>query len=278
MLYVSEASESIGPNLKLWRYLDFTKFVSMLDKKSLYFSRLDTLNDPFEGSHTRNHIDTRIGKFTDELIEFCRKKDPTVDKEKLSRINSSTNKVQRELIYVNCWHNNEYESSAMWKSYLKGDEGVAIESSVNRLLLSLKQTKDVIFMGKVKYIDYEKESITDEDHTIPFLYKRKSFQHENEVRLNLRLPFHEIINGVLTIYPDMEIPDIMKAEDIMWTKERIGALGVYIPINLDALIEKVYVSPTADDWFYDLVESVSENYCLKKEVVQSALADRSPLF
>jgi hypothetical protein len=278
MLYVSEAFESISPNLKLWRYLDFTKFVSMLDKKSLYFSRLDTLDDPFEGSHTRNHIGTRIGKYTDELIEFCRSIDPTINNEKLSRIDSLTNKVQRELIYVNCWHNNEYESSAMWKSYLKGDEGVAIESSANRLLLSLKQTKDIIFMGKVKYIDYEKESITDEDKSIPFLYKRKSFEHKKEIRLNLRMPWHEIINGVLTTYPDMEIPDIMKAEDIMWTKERLGALGVYIPINLDALIEKVYVSPTAEDWFYDLVKSVSAKYCLKKEVVQSTLADGSPLF
>jgi hypothetical protein len=41
-----EASEH-----KTWRYMDFTKFVSMLARKSLYFTNLKKLskNDPFEG-------------------------------------------------------------------------------------------------------------------------------------------------------------------------------------------------------------------------------------
>ena len=34
----------------LWRYMDFTKFVAMLASKSLYFSRVDRLDDAFEGA------------------------------------------------------------------------------------------------------------------------------------------------------------------------------------------------------------------------------------
>ena len=34
----------------LWRYMDFTKFVSLLDRSALFFARADKLNDPFEGS------------------------------------------------------------------------------------------------------------------------------------------------------------------------------------------------------------------------------------
>lgn len=40
---------------KIWRYLDFTKLVSMLDAKSLYFSSLNQIAafDAFEGLYTR---------------------------------------------------------------------------------------------------------------------------------------------------------------------------------------------------------------------------------
>ena len=34
----------------LWRYIDFSKFVSMLLKKSLHFSKTSLFNDPFEGA------------------------------------------------------------------------------------------------------------------------------------------------------------------------------------------------------------------------------------
>lgn len=33
----------------LWRYMDFTKFVSLLEKSALFFARADKLDDPFEG-------------------------------------------------------------------------------------------------------------------------------------------------------------------------------------------------------------------------------------
>lgn len=38
---------------KVWRYMDFTKFVSLLDKRELWFTRADELNDPFEGTLSR---------------------------------------------------------------------------------------------------------------------------------------------------------------------------------------------------------------------------------
>ena len=34
----------------LWRYMDFTKFVDLLDKRALWFARVDTFKDPFECS------------------------------------------------------------------------------------------------------------------------------------------------------------------------------------------------------------------------------------
>ena len=35
----------------LWRYMDFTKFVSLLSTNALYFARADTLGDPLKFPH-----------------------------------------------------------------------------------------------------------------------------------------------------------------------------------------------------------------------------------
>ena len=43
----------------LWRYMDFTKFVSLLEKRSLFFARADKLGDPFEGATPINNIKAR---------------------------------------------------------------------------------------------------------------------------------------------------------------------------------------------------------------------------
>ncbi len=37
-------------NSQIWRYMDFTKFVSLLSSKSLYFTRSDQFEDLFEGA------------------------------------------------------------------------------------------------------------------------------------------------------------------------------------------------------------------------------------
>jgi hypothetical protein len=37
---------------RVWRYMDFVKFVAMLEHGGLYFSRADLLDDPFEGTFT----------------------------------------------------------------------------------------------------------------------------------------------------------------------------------------------------------------------------------
>ena len=40
------------PHVPVWRYMDLTKFVWMLQMKALYFCRADRLGDPYEGYYT----------------------------------------------------------------------------------------------------------------------------------------------------------------------------------------------------------------------------------
>ena len=44
-------------DIKLWRYMDFYKFESLLENKRLIFPRADKLGEPFEGTRPKGDID-----------------------------------------------------------------------------------------------------------------------------------------------------------------------------------------------------------------------------
>ena len=223
-------------NAKLWRYMDFTKFVSLLDKQALFFSRADKLGDPFEGSHPKANIPLRAEIYKDEI--------PLQD---ISEIY----KLLREFTAVNCWHLNTYESAAMWKLYLNSNEGIAIQSTFKRLKDSFRDKKHDIFIGRVQYIDYEKDRISD-DPLSSFVYKRESFKHEQELRAVIqKLP----VKGLSP------------------RSKRPFDSGVYISVDLGLLISRIYLAPTSPKWLFELVKSVLAKYNLDREVHQSSLDD-----
>ena len=53
----------------LWRYMDFTKFVALLEMRALFFARSDKLNDPFEGSLPKRNIEARYTNLHPEFEE-----------------------------------------------------------------------------------------------------------------------------------------------------------------------------------------------------------------
>lgn len=112
----------------LWRYMSFTKFVSLLTKKSLFFARADKLGDPFEGSLSQVNIDLRPEIYKNNLPEEYQK------------LLANFIKDLRRFVLVNCWHENEYESDAMWKLYSGDRDGVAIRTDFQSLADSLIST------------------------------------------------------------------------------------------------------------------------------------------
>ena len=42
--------EEVLPTAKLWRYMDLSKFISLIGKKRLYFASLESFEDIFEGA------------------------------------------------------------------------------------------------------------------------------------------------------------------------------------------------------------------------------------
>ena len=228
-------------NAKIWRYMDFTKFVSLVDKSALFFPRADRLDDPFEGSFPEATVKLRPELYKDKIptnaIPFL----------------SSFKKNIVKFTAINSWHLSEYESAAMWKIYLKSNEGIAIQSTFGLLKSSLKDENHDIFIGKVQYIDFKKDLISERRLT-PFVHKRKSFEHEQELRA--------VIQELRT----------KKSGEIDFSKPLFDD-GIYIAVDLDTLIDKIHLAPTSPEWLHELVESVTRKYGLSKEVLQSSLDD-----
>lgn len=233
-------------NVKIWRYMDFTKFMSLLDRSALFFTRADKLGDPFEGSFPKVNVELRPEIYKDKI--------PPSALKSFSKLRMSFLKCT----IVNCWHLNEYESAAMWKLYLKSNEGIGIQSTFNRLINCLKDGNHHTFIGRVKYIDYEKDWIPEGNSLIPFVRKRKSFEHERELRAVIQ-DFSYNKNGEINLLK----PPFDE--------------GLYIPVDLNLLVDRVYLAPTSPKWLFELVESVIKKYHLKKEVHQSSL-DEVPVF
>ena len=54
-----------APDELLWRYVDLSKYLSVLSGRALWFSRADLLGDPFEGSMSRANVRLRPSVYTD---------------------------------------------------------------------------------------------------------------------------------------------------------------------------------------------------------------------
>jgi hypothetical protein len=236
--------EDISDDSKLWRYMDFAKFLEMLESNSLFFTRVDNFEDKFEGSNSK--FNKKVGRevysdLTDEQYKSH------------SAQFGDTLKMLIRNTCINCWHSNEYESEAMWKLYSHSNESVAIQATYSKFKSCFNKTDTRIYIGKVNYIDYEKDWLPESNLYSPFLHKRKSFEHEREVRALIQ-----------------EIPDGIYSKDKF-------EYGKNINIDLNCLIEKIYISPIAPRWFFDLVKKILIRYGFDKEVVYSNLND-TPIY
>jgi hypothetical protein len=177
-------------NATIWRYMDLAKFLSLLQTGALFFVRVDKLadDDPFEGYY--NSADIQIEKLAfGDTPEEWRKRNSIPDEQTFNVAIRNQNwirelvKAERETTFVNSWHAQQYESAAMWRLYVRSQEGIAIQTTYERLVQSFEQYEDFeIHVGMVNYIDYKTESIPFGNVLSPFMFKRKSFEHERELR------------------------------------------------------------------------------------------------
>jgi hypothetical protein len=234
-----------NPDIKIWRYINFPKYVSFLQSRSLFFSRSDLLGDPYEGA--TSHANLKLGP---EMYKDI----PLGSYETFSSQLSDFSKWVRQWTFINCWHMNEHESGAMWKLYTRAEDSVAIQSTYRRLCQCLPSN---VMVGIVHYIDYETEWLPEDNIFWRFAHKRKSFEHERELRALIQ-----------------DLPMTEKKMKIGLPNQEVGTL---IPVGLKELVEQVYVSPTAEPWFAELVRNVTAKYEVPFKITQSILS-KKPVF
>lgn len=252
-------SPNIDVNAKLWRYMDMSKFISMLEDSSLYFSRIDMLGDPFEASYP-----IKNENFWDEekVTKINSDKDPKRLKEMMLLMNAKIReraKIHRYALFVNCWHKNENESAAMWKIYAKTNESICIVTSFGKLRNCLP---DHIQITPIQYIDYENDHMDDWSIHAPYMFKRKSFEYENEIR------------AIFEKYPKgVQVGNETKIHLSTDTNPK----GIKVKINLNDLIEFVYISPSSPTWFLEMVIKLCIRYGIEK-IPQKSHLDKDPFW
>lgn len=194
MIIFNRDLPSIDYATTIWRYMSVRKFLSMLKTQSLYFRRADLYSDNKEVTLT----------VLDEMVMHTTR-------------NNDYWKRERRRHYVSCWIEATTELPYMWNEY--SAEGVAIESSVGRIIQSMIQDVDhTVYIAPIKYVDFTKES-TQEHLTpinvlkIPFT-KSLEFAKENEVRL---------------LYTVSDVPNGYEPESHS------------LPIDISKLIKKVWL-------------------------------------
>lgn len=223
-----------SPNIKLpedpdtivWKYLDLSKFLDLLLSQKLFMSRSDKFEDQYEGTFSEPTFE-EIKKLAANNPEFL-----------------NYYKTHREKVAISSWHINEYESFAMWQIFTQNSEGLAIQSTIGRLQKALEPEKNLKqYIGQVNYIDYKKEYIPFDDLFFPFLFKRKSFQYEREVRI------------------------ISETSD---TKININD-GIKINVDISQLIDKIYIHPKSENWYKNLVIELVSKLGFDIEIEKSDL-------
>lgn len=204
-------------DMKVWRYMNLAKFIWLLREKRLLMSRLDRLEDPYEGSLTAKTIEG--------INTFLRHHGSNIG----WNVMSEMYRQNQATTFVCCWHANEQESEAMWRLYCGHGHGIAIQTTYGNLVNSIEKEYDV-YIGRVKYIDYEREWFPDANAFHPVMHKRLAFAHEQEIRMvsspsRIRTLSQEEIPGSISIY---------------W--------------NTTEKIECVYVDPYAPEYFFDAVD------------------------
>ena len=214
-------------NRNVFRYMDIDKFKYLLNEKKLYLCRIDKLQDKFEGTYSRQQIK--------EDNEWLREKgyDEVINSEKSDCIK------RRQQTYVTCWCLYETDLDLMWKAYIPNKDGVAIKTTVNKLIeICDNPNNNWPDISVVGYYDQANGEFLNYLGLEPFIKKDLHFRLDNEIRIvyqpNIKLPSPEFL--CLDINPSALIEEVIlkprsKIQFIEEIKKLLKQFDVKVPIS-----------------------------------------------
>jgi len=223
----------------IWRYMDYFKLESMLQRNSVFFSRADKQTDKLEGEYLSNM-----------LIELERCwGNPKSDDGKSYTFYEWHTKKEIPSRLLSCWSLGSHESKRRWSDYTTSAESIAIRSTIGRLkgcFTKKRNGEPVVKIGKIRYGDEENQlPLSHHEWKVdyflyPFFAKKESYRWENEVRATVNLSRKKQIN----------LGDSLN--------------GCFIEANLHVLIDSIWIHPRAKEDFYNRVRVLLNNYTYNK--------------
>jgi len=240
-------------NYQIVKYMDLTKFVSLLQRKSLFFCRLDKLEDHFEGTTAKSNWKRRYNFFATQHLRSSKLKKLSED-EILKNVEEyfEGDRKMKALKTICCWNISDSESAALWKIYSDFNQGIMLVSKVTSVIEAFEGTIEQINLSEVKYINHSYDEMPDGNTMFPVIHKHNAYSYEKELRL-----IHTVDFGNGLIYD--------------WSKEEIEQ-GKYLEVDLDKLIDEIVLSPYSPKWYIKLIENLCETYGLKTIIMPSELS------
>jgi hypothetical protein len=213
---------TLKPDIKVWRYMSFAKLVWMLENKQLWLSNANFFEDKWEVMPESTQLNAIINNRPSSISS--------------QEAIANTEKMVKELrnqTFVNCWNASDHESHALWRIYCPTSEGVAIQTTLDKLRKSVG-----LPVLEVSY-DSADASKPFPDITTLVTQKRPMYSYEQEVRIVLVQDFSDKMNPDRTTI----------GAGISWDPE----------LHLDA----IWVHPDAQFWFIETVTDIVRNFAPK---------------
>jgi len=224
--------------------MNFEKFLFLIQTGRLFFASAEIIAhkfDPWEGIFPQETLDLTLAHF-----KKSKEKKIADNADKLIGHIKSL-KHERVNFFLNCWHINDSETRHMWDAYTSRKLGVSIQSDFNRLCESLAKVEEKIYIAAV---EYDQKIISTDNIFQPYFSKRKQFKFDHELRC---------------LVWDRIIPP---------PKEHRS--GISFEIDLNILIENIFVTPGTAQYEIDAIKDVIEKYGYSFKVNASSLDDPPP--
>jgi len=267
----------------IWRYTSLAKLVNILRRGDesnlgeLVFRRADLLDDEYEGTLPKEHknywrdlwntVDPAEVRVEPEEVGAEAGSD---DVDLLVKSTEVFHQRMRKLTYLNCWRQDEYESSSMWRAYTSPTDGVAIKSNMDDFISAFRSWDHRLFIVEVEYKDFDSvetefpDGFLDLTALSPYNIKRSQFKDEREVR------------AIITKY---DHPELYVSGNLESVEKTTHKENQHATVDFEELVDEIVVHPESNPYLKKIVEDILSKYNLSPELVTvSSLTSESNEF
>ena len=293
-VHFEEIREKLDDNEVIYRFFPYKYFEQLLDEKQMAFISPLVYDDDEKEAECFDEYKNEIYKnlvqmYDNNQIDFNEAGIKKTGNKCIDLMNVSARwqkiyEYCRRNVFVSCWTFNDHSNAYMWKQYTKNaPDAVAIKTTIGHLKQAIEKTGHGRHaLGKVKYIDWQKEKIsflslnnisTLNSLVCSLLYKQKRFENDNEFRLvidNLTCNSTSWVQrSVNTIIGDKDFDyDQYFLEDEKPTKFLKETI---IP---DILIDEIYLSPYVNEESLKKIRNkLSVQVFRPKNIIKSTLSN-----